>query len=237
MEETPTNNKSDEIKELQPSPYLLPASIVFAGFLIAVAVFYTQNPGRVTVSPAKQPASLNAALENLADDDPYLGNPEAPVTIVEFADFQCPFCARLHADALPKIIDKYVKTGKAKFIYRDFPLRSIHAMAEKAAEAGVCAHKQGKFWPYHDLIYTRQSQLNEENLKVWARELGLNIDMFSQCLDSGKYAAEVEKDLNAGVAAGVEGTPGTFINGRLVAGAVPFESFAKIIEEELAKKH
>ncbi len=238
MEETPIINESSETKESQPNSYLLPASVIFAGFLIAGAVLYTHNGGRSPIPPLnKQSAAINVAVGDLADDDPYIGNPEAPVTIVEFADFQCPFCARLHFGAMAQIIEKYVKTGKAKVVYRDFPLRSIHPMAEVAAEAGVCAQSQGKFWPFHDLVYARQATLSEENLKIWAQELGLNVQTFSKCLDSGKYAAEVEKDLNDGANAGVEGTPGTFINGRLIAGAVPFADFEKVIEEELTKAH
>ena len=176
-----------------------------------------------------------SAPTDLADDDPFLGSPDAPVTIVEFGDFQCPFCGRFFKTTEQEIIEAYVKTGKAKLVYRDFPLTSIHEEAQKSAEASECADEQGKFWEYHDLLYTRQDQLSVKHYKAWAAELGLNTAQFDQCLDSGKYAAEVQKDFQDGQAAGVRGTPGTFVNGRLVEGALPFVQFQTIIEEELRK--
>jgi len=155
--------------------------------------------------------------------------------MVEFGDFQCPFCARFFKDTLPQIKEKYIKTGKVKLVYRDFPITSIHDEAQKAAEAGECANEQGKFWPYHDILYERQASLGVANFKTWAKELGLNQTQFNECLDSGKYYEEIAKDLSDGQALGVTGTPATFINGKLVQGAVPYAQFEAIIEEELKK--
>src|SRR3989338_1958702 len=185
--------------ELPQSSYLIPGAIIVAGVLIAGAVMYS-NSGNAPVPSAKneQAAVGQAVLDNLADDDPMLGDPNAPVTIVEFADFQCPFCRKFFETAEKEIIERYVKTGKARLIYRDFPLTSIHNMAQKSAEAAECADEQGKFWPYHDLLYQRQGELDINNLKVWARELGLNGQHFDACLDSGKYAEEVQKDFRDG---------------------------------------
>lgn len=231
--------------ENQNSNYLVPGAIIVAGALIAGALMYSSQSGlgstpslkNAAVGPAAAGGGGNPApiLENLEDDDPVLGNPDAPVVIVEFADFQCPFCKRLYEDAEAKVISKYVKTGKAKLVYRDFPLSSIHGMAQKAAEAAECADEQGEFWPYHDLLYDRQNDLSAANFKAWAQELGLDKNKFNECLDSGKYADEVQKDFKDGQTVGVSGTPATFVNGRIITGAVPFEKFEQIIEEELNK--
>jgi len=229
------------VSQNAPNPYVIPASIVVAGVLIAGAVLYTNRlPGNAP--DAGQSAAVAEAVESgqsapadLADDDPFLGDPDALVTIVEFGDFQCPFCGRFFKTTEQEIIEKYVKTGKAKFVYRDFPLTSIHEEAQKSAEASECADEQGKFWAYHDLLYTRQNELAINNYKVWAGEIGLNTAQFNDCLDSGKFTAEVQKDFRDGRAAGIKGTPGTFVNRRLVEGALPFAEFQTIIEEELKK--
>lgn len=224
--------------------YLIPGAIIVAGALIAGAVIYANSPK--SVPPANRAAAVGNSLpspQDLSDDDPALGNPAAPVTIVEFSDFQCPFCRRFFQDTLSKLKDKYIKTGQAKFVYRDFPLTGIHDMAQKYAEAGECADEEGKFWHMHDKIFEEQARMGIGTIgefgvldvKRWAREIGLNGAKFDFCLDSGKYAAEVQKDYNDGVAAGVSGTPGTFVNGRLVQGAVPYAQFEAVIEEELKK--
>ena len=224
-------------------PFLIPASIVVAGLLIAGAVVYTGGTGKNAGSGAGTQAAVvgtggtgtNAVPGNIEDDDPILGNPDAPVTIVEFGDYQCPFCKRLFETSEKEVIEKYVKTGKAKLVYRDFPLSSIHQMAQKSAEASECADEQGKFWPYHDMLYDRQDRLSVENFKAWARELKLNGSQFDACLDSSKYKEEVQNDFNAGQSIGVSGTPASFVNGRIITGAVPFAQFEQVIEEELKK--
>lgn len=233
----------------QNNPYLIPGAIIVAGVLIAGAVVYSiKDPdGAVT---RRQPAAAAVAdsggsgvAGDLEDDDPMLGNPEAPVALVEFSDFQCPFCRRMYGDALPLLKEKYIKTGKIKFIYRDFPLTSIHSLAQKYAEAGECADEQGKFWPMHDKIFDEQNSRGQgtitdfsvEDIKRWALEIGLEGVKFDECLDSGKYTEEVSKDFRDGQNAGVQGTPATFVNGRLISGAVPISVFEQAIEEELAK--
>lgn len=237
--------------KVNSSPYMIPGAIIVAGVIIAGALMYSNSPrfqGPAAVIPGAPSGNTGvnqpvANAEGLADDDPSLGNPEAPVTVVEFSDFQCPFCRRLYIQTLPQLKEKYIKTGKARFVYRDFPLTSIHGMAQKYAEAGECADEQGKFWQMHDMIFEKQeargngtiSDFNIGDLKAWAREIGLDGTAFDNCFDSGKYADEVQKDLNDGQTAGVTGTPGTFVNGRLVQGAVPYAQFEAIIEEELKK--
>lgn len=241
MEENKFTNSS--------SPFLIPGAIVVAGALIAGAVVYSIKDSGVSV-PSRQPAAVAAAdssgsgaVGNLEDDDPLLGNPDAPVTVVEFSDFQCPFCRRLYGDTLPLLKEKYIKTGKVKFVYRDFPLTSIHSLAQKYAEAGECADEQGKFWPMHDKIFDEQSLRGQgtivdfvvADIKRWAREIGVDGAKFDECLDSGKYTEEVMQDLRDGQNAGVQGTPATFVNGRLISGAVPISVFEQAIEEELKK--
>src|SRR3989304_2938085 len=140
------------------------------------------------------------------------------VVVFEFSDFQCPFCRRFYTQTLSQIKEEYVSTGKIKFVYRDFPLSSIHPAAEKSAEASECAEEQGKFWEYHDKIFMEQDKLGQgtieygiEELKKWASEIGLDENKFNQCLDSGKYESEVEKDFNDGVSYGVGGTPTFYV--------------------------
>ncbi len=221
---------------------MVPAAIVIAGLIIAGAVVYSKNPqpgsaignntGNSAQTPGKNP---NERVQVSVDDDAVKGDANAPITIIEFSDFQCPFCKRFFDQTLPQIDEKYIKTGKAKLVYRDFPLTSIHEFAAKAGEGAECAREQGKFWEFHDRLFQRQEELKVEDLKKHAADLGLNTVTFNQCLDSGKYTSEVDKDLNEGVTAGVTGTPTFFINGVKVVGAVPFSQFEQIIEAELNK--
>lgn len=181
------------------------------------------------------PSPSNEPIQVSVDDDPIKGNKAAPVTIVEFSDFECPFCGKFYTETYKQIIDTYVTTGKASLVFRDFPLSSIHPDAEKAAEAAECANEQGKFWEMHNKLFENQQALSVDNLKQYAKDLKLNTVKFNDCLDTGKYEAEVAKDTKEAASYGVTGTPAFFINGRLIAGAYPFSEFKKIIDEELAK--
>ena len=160
------------------------------------------------------------------------GNPKAPVMIVEFSDFQCPYCRQVEP-TLKNLLGKYGE--KVSLAYRDFPITQIHPQAELAAEASRCAGEQGKFWEYHDQLYN-SSNLERVGLLEDARTLKLDEKQFDSCLASGKYKAEVERDVKEGTQAGVSGTPGFFINGVLVSGAQAPEAFGRVIEEELARK-
>lgn len=171
--------------------------------------------------------------KDLVDNDPVMGDATAPVTIVEFSDYQCPFCGRFYEQTLTQLKDEYIKTGKAKLVFRDFPL-SFHPEAQKAAEAAECAGKQGKYWEMHDKLFENQADLSVANEKKWAKELGLNSADFDACLDSGETADEVSADSAAGSSAGVSGTPTFFINGQKVVGAQPFSVIKAAIEAELA---
>lgn len=168
------------------------------------------------------------------DDDSIKGDVDAPVTIIEFSDFECPFCTRFYENTLPQIIKEYVDTGKARFVYRDFPL-GFHPNAQKAAEAAECAGEQGKYYEMHDKLFDDGVSGGVEGFKGYAADIGLDSVEFDECLDSGEMESEVKKDMADGQQAGVSGTPGFFINDVLVSGAQPFEAFEQIIEAELAK--
>lgn len=174
-------------------------------------------------------------------DDPYLGRDNAKVTIVEFYDFQCPSCALFHFGAGDAILEKYVKNGLARIVYKDFPFLGEESLT--AAYAARCANEQGKFFEYYDLLFSRQAESGAENanlfsysrLSAFAAEVGANQDLFESCLSAGKYKASVLKSLEDGKAAGVTATPTIFINNQKVEGSATFESYQKIIEEELIK--
>ncbi len=159
------------------------------------------------------------------------GNPMAPVVIVEFSDFQCPYCRSVQP-TLKNLLAKY--EGRVSLAYRDLPLREIHPQAQLAAEASRCAGEQGKFWEYHDLLFENQNKLNREGLVEQARSLKLDEKQFDSCLSSGKYNAQIEQDRQLGLRAGVSGTPGFIINGNLLTGNLPQDAFEKAIQAELA---
>lgn len=180
-----------------------------------------------------------------ADDDPMKGNPDAPITIIEFSDFQCPFCAKFHETTLPLLEKNYITTGKVNFVYRDFPIESIHPNAVPAALAAECADDQGKFWMIHSMIFdTLRIWQDMESTKAanlfrdFAIELDVNADEFDSCMSSGKYLNEIRGDLDDGRAYGVTGTPGFFVGNEEIGftkliGAQPFSSFQKVIDGQL----
>lgn len=176
---------------------------------------------------------INAdTLAILIDDDAIKGDPDAPITIVEFSDYECPFCTRFYDDTLGLIEENYIDTGKVKFVYRDFPL-SFHPNAQKAAEAAECAGEQDRYYEMHDLIFENGATVGVTGFKQFAEEIGLDTEEFNECLDSGAMSSEVRDDFAVGSQLGVSGTPAFFINGILVSGAQPFSVFEQIIEGEL----
>ena len=207
--------------------------------LILVVAFYLKGTGEIATKPsAPTPSAPSPQPEEFADvsvdDDPFIGDENAKIIVIEFSDFQCPFCKRAAETSVKDLRTQYVDTGKIKFVFVDYPL-GFHPEAQKAAEASECAHEQGKFWEYHDKIFENQQSLSVANEKQWAKDLGLDSAKFDNCLDSGKYAEEVKKDAADGAKAGVSGTPTFFINGRKIVGAVPFQQLQTVIEQELAK--
>ncbi len=169
-------------------------------------------------------------------DSPIMGDKNAPVTIVEFSDYQCPFCTKFFSDTLPLLEKEYINKGMVKLVYKDFPL-NIHPEALKAAEAVRCVREQkgdDGYFRMHDLMFKNQDELGIENYKKWARTLGVSAVKFDDCLDSGKYAKDVQSDFVYGSQLGVSDTPAFFINGKLISGAQPFDVFKQIIDAELA---
>lgn len=193
-----------------------------------------------TSAPTETPAPTEAPeiprVEVSIDDDYCLGQEDAPVTIIEFSNYQCSWCQHFWSQTLPQIKSEYIEAGKVKFVYRDFA--GTTANAQKAAEATECAGDQEKFWGMHDKVFEGQGEWSGGDVvnitRRYASELGLDEAEFADCLDTGKYTEEVQKDLQDGARAGVSGTPAFFVNGIFVTGSKPFEVFKQIIDSELA---
>ncbi|MBU1033269.1 MAG: DsbA family protein [Patescibacteria group bacterium] len=192
---------------------------------VAVAAQPTADPIIPDEIPALPVKEVDASVDNIK------GATNAKVTLIEYSDFECPFCAR-HNTSMDQVMLDF--PNDVRLVYRHFPL-SFHAEAQKAAEASECAAKQGKFWEMHDKIFAANESgtMSEDEWKKAARAMGMDGSKFDNCLDSGETAAKVMQDLQEGSAAGVGGTPATFINGQLVEGAVPYETLKAIIESEI----
>jgi protein-disulfide isomerase len=170
---------------------------------------------------------------------PSLGRQDAPVTLVEFSDYQCPFCKRHFYPILKK---DYIDTGKLRYVFRDFPIAGLHPQAQKAHEAAYCAGEQNKYWDMHDMLFENSQDLSVPALKGHATKIGLKDNQFNACLESGKYAADIDREITEGTAAGVNGTPAFFIGpsgsgekitGTLISGAQPLISFKQVIDDLL----
>jgi protein-disulfide isomerase len=195
-----------------------------------------------TAQPSQVQPSAPVFIQVSLDDDPVKGNPDAPITIVEFSDFQCPFCARFFDQTLSPLVETYIDTGKVKLVYRDLPLVSIHANAMPTHIAAECADEQGKFWEFHDILFSKQSEwgrLSADDLAYklneYATTLKLDISSFESCLTSQEIADEVNKDIFDASTYGASGTPTFFIGNEKdgfvrLAGAQPLESFKGIID-------
>lgn len=184
------------------------------------------------IALAQQPVQRAEILALMAQG-PARGSDKAPVTIIEFSDFQCGFCWLFWKETLPRVEEEYIKTDKVRFVYRHLAI--LGPLSVAAAQAADCAGDQGTFWDYHDMLFASKGvfSLTDSRLKQYARTLGLDGAAFDRCLDSGKYAKKVRGETGVGRSLGANGTPTFFINGRMLIGAHPFETFQKIIEEEL----
>jgi protein-disulfide isomerase len=227
-------------------------SLVIFSFLLGMLtnkIIYLQqeitNPSLAAAPTQQQPAEPTPppVVKDLsAGKLPIMGNKNAKVTLVEFSDYQCPFCKKFYDESEKQIVEKYVKTGKVKFAYRHFPLSSIHPNAQKAAEASECANEQGKFWEFHDLLFANQDIWSPkpaaDALTDWtatAGQLGMDPEQFQACVTSDKYKKNVAVDTEAATKVQVNATPTMFVNGVRVVGAVPFADIEKTIEQELKK--
>lgn len=238
-------------------PLSTPAAILIGAAIVAVAILisggviklqgYTSTQpsqpqtAQAAASASPAPTFANVTVGNL----PVLGNPNAKVTIVEWADFQCPFCERFFTDDEQQLKKDYVDTGKVKYAFRDFAFLGQPTTdpagdeSTNAANAARCANEQGKFWEFHDYLYNHQGQedggtFSKDNLKKFAADLGLNTDQFNQCVDSDKYVNDVKADMSAGKTAGVSGTPTVYINGQQFVGAQPYATIKAAIDSALA---
>jgi protein-disulfide isomerase len=245
-----TETKSETITIKKDALWKYSTFVLLAVLIVGAFFFFTgkgvptgnviaNNPSAGNNLPSPSPQAVQVS----ADDDAVLGDKDAPVTIIEFSDYQCPFCRKFWAETLPSIKKDYIDTGKVKLVYRDFPL-SFHPMAQASAEAANCAREKGGdegYYKMHDKIFQEQMTLDggtvqstvtytESDLKTWAKDIGYNID---SCLDSGKYANEVQKDFTDGGNSGVQGTPGFFVNGKPLSGAQPYSTFKQVIDAEL----
>lgn len=206
---------------------MLRRSILLAALTAAAALAVAG--ASMAAEPPAIPQTVTSESERV------LGSPNAPVTMVEFSDFQCSFCRKFWAQTLPRLKETYIKNGQVRLVYQHFAVLGEHSVA--AAHAAECAMEQGKFWPYHDKLFENQGALafTDAKLKRYAEEMGFDVGAFAQCLDSRKYRQKVETETSLGFRLGARGTPTFFINGRLLAGAQPFEAFRAAIEEALAK--
>jgi protein-disulfide isomerase len=221
--------------------------IIGLGFGFLARGWVQPLPGSSTVAAASSDPAAGVAQTNPqtpvetqqvvryeipVDDDPSLGSETAPITIVEFSDYECPFCRQWHSEVFTELLDTY--GDQIRFVYRDFPLESLHANAIPAAHAANCAFEQGKFWDYHDKLFSMELGLSPDAYSEYASQLGLDGEQFQECTDSARYQEEVQSDFEFAANLGVRSTPTFFINGIAVVGAQPFEIFQQVIEKELA---
>lgn len=191
------------------------------------AAFIQELKGKYKTAVTLRPPVVEVATAGRPERG---GGAKAPVTIIVFSDYQCPFCKRAEAT-----VDKVMKTygDKVRLVFRDYPL-PMHPDARPAAEAAACANAQGKYWEYHARLFENQSALGSAKLKEYAQQVGLDMTKFDQCVKERTFRDAVEKDLQDGAQVGINGTPAFFINGRMLSGAQPFEAFKEVIDEELA---
>jgi len=189
------------------------------------------------VLSAEQDANLPGVPAGVTQEGaPYRGFPDAPVTMVEYSDFQCPFCRRHFLETQPTLDQEYIATGQVRHVFKNFPLRQIHPQADGAAQAALCAGVQGKFWPMHDVLFQRQEEWAgqedaAQRFRAYAEELGLDMEAYDACWQAQPFTEQIQRDLEEGLALGVRGTPAFFINGWFVEGAQPLAVFRRVIEK------
>ncbi|MBT5808426.1 DsbA family protein [Candidatus Uhrbacteria bacterium] len=221
------------------------AMLFFVGFFVYKVVFYAKaiqsgeiDPSSLSYSGAFSTSEslANAPLPDgefnlVTTDDPSLGSVRAPVQIVEFADFGCPY-SQDSSVTMRALAQKYPE--QINYVYRDFPITELHPMAEQAAQAGECAQEQGVFWEYHDKLYQNQFDLSRKEFVNFAAQLNMNTRVFESCLDSERFEDEVFEDYTDGLEAGVRGTPTFFINGNRIPGAIPGDVLETLIQSVLS---
>lgn len=197
-------------------------AIIIGGTIVALAMFFSQTERQPrptdlrAARPVEAPEKVAVAIN---EHDQILGSPDAPVTIVLFSNWQCPYCTQWHRDVLPEVARQYLDTNRARLVFKDFPLSQIHPQAQVSAEAVHCAGAQQKFWEYAQLITEPGTILDEANLRAAAEKLELNLDSFDQCVHDHEQATTVAENVQAGIKAGVTSIPTFVINGSLLEGA------------------
>ncbi len=206
--------------------YLLIGLTLAAGLALGYLLWGRQNVIRQHIP------SQELVWEAIQKDAPALGSADAPVTIVEFSDFQCPFCARWHQEVWPQISETY--QGKVRLVYRDFTLVQAHPYAQDAAIAARCAGEQDRYWEYHDLLFQGEMEFSPLTFETYSSRLELDQDTFEACLQNPELLKQVQGDLSLGEMIGIDGTPTFFVNGYRITGAQPFEEFQKVIDSILS---
>jgi protein-disulfide isomerase len=236
-EENPTPAVTDEVPQRFNALILLVPLAFAIGLLVGYAVWGRNAAPQVAAADSAPVAAAEPTQEFRrypvpADDDPARGPENAPITIVEFSDYQCPYCKRWFDAVYQQLWQAY--PDQVRLVFRDFPLTSIHPEAQPAAEAANCANEQGAYWNYHDKLFGMEADLGKDTYLKYAADLGLDMDKFTQCLEERRYQQEVEADLQFAVNLGINSTPTFFINGIPLVGAQPFDVFKYVIDKELA---
>ena len=221
-----------EKSQFDKTKFFIPASIIIAALIVSGTIFYTRGEisnGTANIGNTAPGTNQGGTVKVSVDDDPFLGPKNAKVVLVEFSDFQCPFCRKFWRETFLQIKKEFIDTGKIKFVYRDFPL-DFHPQAKNSAEAAECADDQDKFWEFHDHLFLNQTKLADADLKKYAQALTLDASKFNECYDSKKYQALVDQSKQEAESLGISATPTFLINGTILQGAQPFEKFKERID-------
>jgi len=237
---TPDNEETFTLTINRSQLYIILIPLVFlvglgTGYLAwgrEVSREAAQAPQGQTIPQVDIPQNVQRYDIEIFEDDPVLGPEDAPVTIFEFSDFECPFCRRHNLEVFNRILEAY--EGQIRYVYKDFPLTSIHPNALPAAAAALCAHEQDAFWEFHGYLFSMALGLSEEAYMQYAEDLNLDMDDFTECVEEGRYEESVQADIDFASSLGVRSTPTFFINGIAVVGAQDFEVFVQVIDGELA---
>ena len=209
---------------------VLLVSVFVLGLVSGFLIWGGSTPVAANTPEAEQQQVTRYPIEE--GGNPSIGPVDAPITIIEFSDYQCPYCQKWESEVFQRLLDEY--PTQVRIVYRDFPLNSIHPQAAPAANAANCAGEQDAYWQFHDKLFSYEFDLGKEAYLNYARELELDMSSFTVCLESDRYAEEVSADISYAVDLGVQSTPTFFINGLYVVGAQPYETFKKLIDQELA---
>jgi protein-disulfide isomerase len=247
VEELLEDESSDTLTFKRTHVYAALLPLTFVVGLAVGYIFWGRETGSIQAAPAAAPQAAAGGetapgqaeqpqevrrYQVPEDDDPVFGPDDAPITIIEFSDYECPYCQRWHVQVWPRLLEAY--PDQIRLVYRDFPLTNIHPNATPAAAAANCAFEQEKYWEYNESLFSGRFDLNKDGYQEIATEIGLEMDAFNECLESGRHNEEVMADFEFAANLGVSSTPTFFVNGIPVVGAQPFEVFSQLIDSELA---